>query len=397
MPSSLDNLNVVVGDLDAIGRLAGVPALPPFSGAAIQFLNDVFRRLMDQPATKNNPDVATFAFWCRRASIERLRASYGDLSNRLGRGVAFHIAPSNVPVNFAYSLAIGLLSGNANVVRIPSKDFPQVGLICGAIRNSIDSACPDMRDRICLVKYGHEKAVTDELSLHCDARLIWGGDDTIRSIRGSPIPLRAVEIAFADRYSFAIVDADIYLKLDPVKVAQDFYNDTYLTDQNACTSPQLVVWRGTAIEQAKSRFWPALHRLLTARYELQPVQAVGKWSAVCKLADEVGGKLEPSKDNLITRVKVPGLCSKLMDFKCHSGIFVEFDMREMAEILPMCTIRCQTIACLGLEPKEIADWVFCHAPRGVDRIVPVGRTMDFSLAWDGYDLIRILSRTIAIE
>ena len=33
-------------------------------------------------------------------------------------------------------------------------------------------------------------------------------------------------------------------------------------------------------------------------------------------------------------------------------------------------------------------------PRGVDRIVPIGRTMDFSLMWDGYDLIRSMSRRI---
>ena len=30
---------------------------------------------------------------------------------------------------------------------------------------------------------------------------------------------------------------------------------------------------------------------------------------------------------------------------------------------------------------------------GVDRIAPVGHTMDFALTWDGYDLIRTLSRS----
>lgn len=42
-----------------------------------------------------------------------------------GRGVAFHIAPSNVAVNFAFSLAAGLLTGNANIVRLSSKPFPR--------------------------------------------------------------------------------------------------------------------------------------------------------------------------------------------------------------------------------------------------------------------------------
>jgi hypothetical protein len=29
---------------------------------------------------------------------------------------------------------------------------------------------------------------------------------------------------------------------------------------------------------------------------------------------------------------------------------------------------------------------------GIDRIVPIGKTTDFNLIWDGYDLINVLSR-----
>ena len=35
--------------------------------------------------------------------------------------------------------------------------------------------------------------------------------------------------------------------------------------------------------------------------------------------------------------------------------------------------------------------------RGIDRIAPVGHTMDFALTWDGCDLIRTLSRQISIQ
>ena len=34
--------------------------------------------------------------------------------------------------------------------------------------------------------------------------------------------------------------------------------------------------------------------------------------------------------------------------------------------------------------------------RGIDRIAPVGHTMDFALTWDGNDLIRTLSRRITV-
>ena len=55
----------------------------------------------------------------------------------LGRGNIFHIAPSNVPMNFAYSLAFGLLSGNNNIVRIPSRNFFQVDILCKIFKKVI--------------------------------------------------------------------------------------------------------------------------------------------------------------------------------------------------------------------------------------------------------------------
>lgn len=393
MPFPLDHLEYLVGDSTVIQRMADLPALPPFSQPAVDFLAELSKRLLGLAEAKAYPDVIAFGFWCRKASVAEMRKSYGALPNRLGRGVAFHVAPSNVPVNFAYSLAAGLLAGNANVVRVPSKNFPQVGLICGAIRDVLARA-PDLAGRICLLKYGHEKAVTDALSAACDARIVWGGDDTIRAIRQSPLPPRAVEIAFADRYSFAVADADRYLELDAARVAQDFYNDTYLTDQNACTSPQLVAWRGHAVAEAQARFWAALHAQVAGRYALQAVPAVGKRAAACRLAAALDGRLAAAPDNLITRIAVARPHPELIDFKYHSGFFVECAVAAWDEVLPLCGPRCQTIACIGVPPGEIAESLMPHAPRGVDRIVPAGRTMDFALVWDGHDLIRELSRTI---
>ncbi len=80
---------------------------------------------MKDPRSRVYSDVITLGFWLRRASLNELKEKYGfdDGDVHLGRGVVFHIAPSNIPVNFAYSLVSGLLMGNANVVRVPSKNL----------------------------------------------------------------------------------------------------------------------------------------------------------------------------------------------------------------------------------------------------------------------------------
>jgi hypothetical protein len=47
---------------------------------------------------------------------------------------------------------------------------------------------------------------------------------------------------------------------------------------------------------------------------------------------------------------------------------------------------------IGFQPEELRDWVIHNGLSGIDRIVPVGQTADFSLIWDGYDLIYTMSR-----
>lgn len=87
----------------------------------IAFLAELSRRLLADHTNRRFPDVVAFAFWCRKAALESLAQKYRDRGLRVGLGPVFHLAPSNVPINFAYSLAFGLLAGNSNIVRLPSR------------------------------------------------------------------------------------------------------------------------------------------------------------------------------------------------------------------------------------------------------------------------------------
>ena len=94
----------------------------------------------------------------------------------LGRGIVFHIAPSNVPVNFAFSLIGGLLSGNSNIVRVSSKRFEQVEIIIDAIRVlNRQKKHSHVSKRLAIVRYDRNSEGTSFFSSICDVRLIWGG------------------------------------------------------------------------------------------------------------------------------------------------------------------------------------------------------------------------------
>jgi len=227
--------------------------MEPFDDNVLDFFNDLSKKLTK---VREYSDVATFGFWCRKAALLKEKDNYTNSHLRLGRGTVFHSTPSNVPVNFAFSFAAGLLAGNANIVRLPGKDFEQVAIITEAVNDLLAGKHASLTPYICFVKYPPDKVLYDLFSSICDVRVIWGGDNTIDELRQSPLKPRAKELTFADRYSIAIINTDEYIKAeDKAKIAQDFYNDTYFSDQNACTAPRIVFWLGNNKEKAKKIFW----------------------------------------------------------------------------------------------------------------------------------------------
>ena len=374
----------------------------PFADEVLSFLSDLSTLLMKTQAARPYPDVITFAFFCRRAHLEQLKAAYeGALDNRLGRGLTFHIAPSNVPINFAYSLVAALLAGNACVVKASSQDFPQTRIVCSAMKQLLESTHKALQNHVNVVIYPRERQdITERFSAACDSRIIWGGDETVRRVRTAPLMPHANEVTFPDRYSLLAISAEAVLAMDDkqlVTAAQGFYNDTYLTDQNACTSPRLIYWLGSGdtLAQAQERFWAAVHSYASGRYPLEPVVAVDKLTAAYRAALQLpGSRIVPMQDNLVVRIAIDRLTPEIDENRCAGGFFLEYAADSLEDLIPVVKRKYQTLSYLGLDKEALVRFVRDNRLTGIDRIAPVGSTMDFALLWDGIDLIRTLSRVI---
>jgi len=397
--SFFSKLQFLVGDVKQLQNMKAVKQQLYFEEEVMDFLGEVSKMLMADPRGRNLSDIVSLGFWLRKASLVSLkkRFTYNDKNIRKGRGLIFHIAPSNVPVNYAYSLCSGLLCGNANVVRLPSKDFVQIEIINGAIKKALEKY-PKLKDYICLVKYDREPAINEMLSKICDVRIVWGGDATITELRSFQLSPKATEITFADRYSLAIIDSDTYMKLEQKeRVVINFYNDTYLTDQNACTSPRMIVWMGNAVADAKRSFWAKLQELVNERYRYQAIMGVDKLSqaylAVTAEADFGKISVNAENDYSLVRIQVAKAPYELMEYRGNCGYFYEYDCKNIMELSNICdNDRCQTIGVLG--DKKMLEPLIKSGIRGIDRVVDIGHTMDFDLNWDGYNLVERLTRTV---
>lgn len=400
-----DKISFLIGDKNAVNNLPCIAPKVPFAEDTLEFLNDMSKKLMQSSESKAFPDIVTLGFWLRKSSVLSMKKRFlaDDSILRIGRGVAFHIAPSNVPVNYAYSLFTGVLCGNTNIVRVPSKNFAQIDIINKAICAALDEH-PDMKPYIVLLRYERNQEINDILSALCDTRIIWGGDATISELRKSRLSPRASEITFADRYSLAVIDTDYYMRLvrddadgkTATRIASDFYNDTYLSDQNACTSPRVVVWTGGAKEEAKAIFWKSLSVLIKEKYYFQPIQSVDKLSIeyIASVSGLCVMKQNSKGDNRLVRIQVSRVDPQLMDYKGNSGYFYEYDCDDILNLRRFCdNTHCQTIGLLG--EKTVVYPLLKSGIRGVDRVVPLGHTMDFDLMWDGYNLVERLTRSIS--
>jgi hypothetical protein len=379
-----------------------ITPLAPYNQLGLDFLNELSASLRKHSQIKEYPDVMAFAFWCRQANLNKLKDEFKENKIRLGIGYVFHIAPSNVPVNFAFSFIFGLLSGNANIVRVPSKNFPQIYIICSTIQKLLyNKKYSIIKSMTAFVKYERDDDITAMYSKNCNARIIWGGDSTIWNIRKLPVPTRCIDISFADRYSFAMIDSDTIInmsKFDLDRLVEGFYNDTYLMDQNACSSPHLVIWVGENKDKAKEIFWKSLYEKAKQEYELSAVGAVDKYTLLCENSIELNNISKFKKfGNLLYILSIDELQKDIDKHHGKFGHFFEYECDNINELSFIVNNKYQTLTYCGVEKSKLINFVIDNSFLGIDRIVPIGQAMDMTVIWDGYDIVKTLSRVVDVR
>ena len=99
---------------------------------------------------------------------------------------------------------------------------------------------------------------------------------------------------------------------------------------------------------------------------------------------------------MILRAKLTTLNENIDHFRCHSGYFSEYHASSLVDLSKIVNRKYQTLSYYGFTKEELINSIRKIEPAGIDRIVPIGRTMEFSLVWDGYELISMLSRRVEI-
>ena len=375
----------------------------PLSNLEINFLDEFSKELKKIEKIFDYPDLVYLIFWCRKKKIETLKLKNFDDDNRLGRGVIFHICPSNIPTNFIYSFFFGLLSGNSNIVKMPSRGSKQKEIILKVINILFKKKKYSLiKNNNYFIEYDYIVNVdlTHQISSIADGRIVWGSDKTVNDIKKIWSPERSIDIMLSDRYSLSVLNLDKLkkLKFEQIKMlANKFYYDAYSMNQQGCNSPHFLFWIGLKNKKIQSNFWEALSIIIEKKYNFKEIQIVDKYSKLIEnILDRNDIKNIERKKNNIYILDYKDQKKKIENIRGVNGIFYQLNLNNLNQLSKFITKKCQTMSYFGFKKNELQNFVYKNNLSGIDRIVPIGKALDIDFNWDGYDLIRSLSRLVTI-
>lgn len=373
-----------------------------FDNLIIDFLNSISIEIMKKKKLKIYSDLYSYGFWCRKNNLLKIKKTY-DLS-RIGRGIAFHICPSNVPMNFAFSMSLGLLAGNSNIIRLPSSNFPQVSELCKIIKNVLKKKkFNSIKKKLCLINYSRSDEISEKISKNVDLRIIWGGDETVQKFKQYITKPRCIDLNFSNRYSFSIINSKKFnqLKLDQIQnLAQRFYSDTYTMDQNGCSSPKAIFWVGKILKNKKELFWKEIIKLADNFFNLNLSRTSIKFYNLNKDILSQNKKLLHSFENFkVVRIKFKSFkeLRSLEDIQPGFGVFAETNISKIKLLNDLLTSKSQTMTYFGYENQQIKKIILKNKFKGIDRVVQIGNAFNMSHIWDGLNIIDNLSREISLQ
>jgi hypothetical protein len=375
----------------------------PFDPLLVEFVDALSKALMAGP--REYPEIIALGYWARRASIATYQRDLEALASErvrlVPRGLAFHVPPANVDTIFMYSWLLSLLVGNANLIRLSSRESPQVELVCEKLGQLLNEArFAAVAASVAIVRYGHDDAITARISGRCDLRVVWGGDGTVAALRAFPLHPTARELSFGDKFSFSAIGTAAYLEATPElqrTLAERFFNDAMWFDQAGCSSPRLVVFVGAEGPRASRRFFEAFEQVIEAKqHRVDDGHAMAK--LVFSFQAALDGRIK--EQHRLSSELSTLVVTTLEDFsRDHpgAGLFFVAHLERLDELVPFVTKRDQTLGHFGLAREELGALVRALAGRGVDRLVPVGQALTFNRYWDGYDLLQELTRKVYLE
>jgi hypothetical protein len=372
----------------------------PFSDHRLEIISKLSKKFLKSELGSEYPQIVVLGFWLRSASVKSFISDF--LSNTpnqcmpFPKGMAFHLPPQNVDTMFVYSWAISFLVGNANIVRLPSQLNPLSEWIIKEIVNILEDNNEGNKNFFC--NYPLDSQFSDSLSLACDVRIIWGGDQKIKNISKAPLKPTASNINFPDRQSFCIIDSLSYEASDEntkQSIAEKLFNDIFWFDQMGCSSPKAIVFLGKI--NKKIDFYNRLVEVAEIKEKLpQSSTVISKFVNANEISGKGISKNSYSIKNILD-ISETNLSKDVFEYFHGGGSIFHFEIKNLDQISALLSDKTQTLTYFGLREEDKKKIVEIMSQYGGFRLVNIGDALSFDTVWDGIDIFSGMSKLIKVE
>ncbi len=318
---------------------------------------------------------------------------YGTQSMRAtSRGVVCHWLAGNVQVLGMFVLIQSLMAKNVNLLRISSRDNGVFEELLRAFESETFTTTggytvsgDDLLKCVALVSFNHSnKAVGQKMSLMADARIAWGGAESVNAVSSYPSKYDCVDIILGPKISFSVVsNEELSDERKAKKLARKIAVDASVFDQTACASAHNVF-----VEKGDSFITPsdfagmlgeamAKTAVQIPKGQMTPEEfaAVHSTRGIYDFKGKVYGDPESVwtvlySDN--TELNTP----------VYSRVMFVHPVNTLDEVLPFIIDDIQTIG-LAATGSKAADFATKAAEHGAVRFPNCGKMLNFESPWDG--------------
>jgi hypothetical protein len=401
----------IKAEAERVERAASVAAAR--RTADLYRLFDAFSAKLATPAFADFEGIAFLATWLKRKSLEAMvHASLGgrdgaldgfvvDGSRKLRaapRGLVAQWIAGNIPTLAIFSFVLSALVKNVNLVRVPKESLGVVRRMLAALAETrvTDSAGnsfsgSDLLEGASFFYFpGEDRALHAALSLRADARVVWGGQETLATVLALPRHEHCEDIVFGPKFSLGVVDAAGRARVthggdDGTALVRSLVRDVLLFDQAACSSPHILYVEGS-IEDARA-FGRAVGAELAKQTKRSPKRVIAEGTAAAILRLRTDYALAEERDviasNTVDYTVLVDADGPILSEGVQSRTVFVRAVARLLDVVSIVTPQVQTVGLLVEDVELAATLAEGLAQKGVSRLVRFGLMNVYDQPWDG--------------
>lgn len=305
------------------------------------------------------------------------RAGYNGYLRGQPLGVLLHVSPGNVFLGAVDSLLRGLLTKNANLLKVSSAD-PIFPLLFAKTLKDVD---PDglVANSFAVVTFrGGSNELEERFKARCQGIVVWGSERAINAWRRD-LPTGVRLVPYGPRMSFALVTRRYLDKADLEGLASRLATDVAMWEQRGCGSPQMLFLEsGPRVEEFLTCLREALDQaagwMPPGELTLDEKVEILRERELARFGEITGGSRAwyPEGDTrwtVLWREQADRLGSPL------NRTLVVHPFRDFGEVLTAVGPYREVLQSVGLggAPDEVRDLSARLVRGGVNRVTEIGR------------------------